>query len=77
MNSASLFSLAGRYQNPIPPRCLAPIDFLKIPAQHAHIQRGLKYKEHKPFGRHYLGVTHTTMCSAVKGTVQRDGSGRK
>jgi hypothetical protein len=29
MNSASL---AGRYDNPIPPRFLAPIDFLKIPA---------------------------------------------
>ncbi len=24
-------SLAGRYDNPIPTRCLAPIDFLKIP----------------------------------------------
>jgi hypothetical protein len=33
MNSASLCSQAGRYENPIPPRCLAPIDFLKIPAQ--------------------------------------------
>jgi hypothetical protein len=33
MNSASLCSLAGRYDNPIPTRCLAPIDFLKIPAQ--------------------------------------------
>ncbi len=33
MNSVSLSSLAGRYENPIPPRCLAPIDFLKIPAQ--------------------------------------------
>jgi hypothetical protein len=32
MNSASLYSLAGRYDNPIPPRFLAPIDFLKIPA---------------------------------------------
>ncbi len=32
MNSASLCSLAGRYENPIPPQCLAPIDFLKIPA---------------------------------------------
>ena len=32
MNSASLCSLAGRYDNPIPTRCLAPIDFLKIPA---------------------------------------------
>ncbi len=33
MNSASLCSLAGRYENHIPPRCLAPIDFLKISAQ--------------------------------------------
>jgi hypothetical protein len=32
MNSASLCSLAGRYENPIPPQCLAPIEFLKIPA---------------------------------------------
>jgi hypothetical protein len=35
MNSASLCSLAGRYNNPIPTRCLAPIDFLKIPAQNS------------------------------------------
>ncbi len=27
-----MYSLAGRYDNPIPARCLAPIDFLKIPA---------------------------------------------
>jgi hypothetical protein len=32
MNSASLCSLAGRYDNPIPTRFLAPIDCLKIPA---------------------------------------------
>jgi hypothetical protein len=32
MNSTSLCSLAGRYDNPIPPRFLVPIDFLKIPA---------------------------------------------
>ena len=31
-NSARLCSLAGRYDNPIPTRFLAPIDFLKIPA---------------------------------------------
>jgi hypothetical protein len=31
-NSASLCSLAGRYDNPIPIRFLAPIDCLKIPA---------------------------------------------
>ncbi len=30
MNSASLWSLAGRYDNPIPPRFLAPIDYLKF-----------------------------------------------
>jgi hypothetical protein len=28
-------------------------------------QRGLKYTEHKPYGRHYLGVTRNTMSSAV------------
>ncbi len=38
MNSASLCSLAGRYDNPIPPRFLAPIDFLKIPALYAHTE---------------------------------------
>ncbi len=31
-NSAMLFSLAGRYENSIPSRFLAPIDCLKIPA---------------------------------------------
>ncbi len=30
MNSASLSSLAGRYDNPLPPRFLAPIDSLKF-----------------------------------------------
>ncbi len=33
INSASPCSLAGRYDNPIPPRFLAPTDFLKFPAQ--------------------------------------------
>jgi hypothetical protein len=32
MNSASLCSQAGRYDDPIPPWFLAPIDCLKIPA---------------------------------------------
>ncbi len=36
MNSASLCSLAGRYDNPIPTRFLAPIDCLKIPTQAIH-----------------------------------------
>ncbi len=38
MNSASLCSLAGRYDNPIPPRFLAPIDFLKIPALYSVVK---------------------------------------
>ncbi len=33
LNSASLCSLAGRYDNPIPPQFLFPIDSLIIPAQ--------------------------------------------
>jgi hypothetical protein len=32
MNSASLCSLAGRYDNPLIPRFIAPIASLKIPA---------------------------------------------
>jgi hypothetical protein len=32
-NSARLCSQAGRYDNPIPTRFLAPVDCLKIPAQ--------------------------------------------
>jgi hypothetical protein len=33
IDSVSLWSLAGRYDNPIPARFLAPIDCSKIPAQ--------------------------------------------
>jgi hypothetical protein len=39
MNFASLYSLAGRYDNPIPTRLLVPIDCLKIPAQGSNTQR--------------------------------------
>jgi hypothetical protein len=39
---------------------------MAVPSKEVSKQRGLKYTEHKPFGRHYLGVTHTTMSSAVK-----------
>ncbi len=42
MNSASLCSLACRYDNPIPPRFLAPIDFLKSPALYIE-QKGGAY----------------------------------
>jgi hypothetical protein len=44
MNSASLSSLAGRYDNPLPPRFLAPIDSLKIPALSINIGSEAKYK---------------------------------
>ncbi len=40
INSASLCSLAGRYNNPIPTRFLAPIDCLKIPEQELGEKRG-------------------------------------
>jgi hypothetical protein len=32
-------------------------------------QIGLKYTEHKPFGRHYLSATRTTMSSAAVHTL--------
>ncbi len=38
MSSASLRSLAGRYDNPLPPRFLAPIDSLKIPVLSRYFQ---------------------------------------
>ncbi len=42
MNSASLCSLAGRYDNPIPPRFLAPIDSLKISALYSKKNMGYR-----------------------------------
>jgi hypothetical protein len=47
INSASLCSLAGRYDNPIPTRCLAPIDFLKIPAQEKKEKKSISKEEEK------------------------------
>ncbi len=44
MNSASLCILAGRYDNPLPPRFLAPIYSLKIPAQNCK-QKQIQYME--------------------------------
>jgi hypothetical protein len=51
-NSPSLCSLAGQYDNPISTRCLAPIDFLKIPAQ-ATWAGGIHFLESIP-GLHKL-----------------------
>ncbi len=39
INSASLCSLVGRYDNPIPTWFPAPIDSLKIPAQYSMFER--------------------------------------
>jgi hypothetical protein len=41
MNSASLCSLACRYDNPISSRFIAPIDFLKIPALYIEQKGGI------------------------------------
>ncbi len=45
-NSASLCSLAGRYDNPIPPRFLAPIDSLKIPARFFFFRKKICISHH-------------------------------
>ncbi len=61
MNSASLCSLAGRYDNPLPPRFLAPIDSLKIqcgPVHHNSPPGSLKkvYKFGRPrICKHFKG----------------------
>ncbi len=39
-------------------------------------QRGLKYTEHKPRGRHYLGATYTTMSFAVRTVILVKGGVR-
>ncbi len=43
MNSASICSLAGRYNNPIPTRFLAPLDRLKIPALYVFLPAFLRF----------------------------------
>jgi hypothetical protein len=54
MNSASLCSLAGRYDNPIPPRFLAPIDCLKIPARIFSIRKSLAGRYDNPIPPRFL-----------------------
>jgi hypothetical protein len=48
LNSTSLCSLAGRYDNPIPTRFLAPIECLKIPALFNYVQTKLAEGERGP-----------------------------
>jgi hypothetical protein len=40
------YAWRGRYDNPIPTRCLAPIDFLKIPAPE-YIPLGIRFSATK------------------------------
>jgi hypothetical protein len=61
MSSASLCSLAYRYDNPIPTRFLAPIDCLEIPAP---VDPQNKYR--RIWSRSWL-IQHL-----VKGTVSQD-----
>ncbi len=60
-NSASLCSLSGRYDNPIPTPFLAPIDCLKIPALVWFGQKSLLH----PYvckGKSYTFQTLIPMC---------------
>jgi hypothetical protein len=55
MNSASPCSPAGRYDNPIPTRFLAPIDYLKIPAQGATFSEGMHIQKAIGFAKLICG----------------------
>jgi hypothetical protein len=60
--------------------CSVTLNFTFICFRYKHfdilrnIQRGLKYTENKPVGLHYLGVTRTTMSSAVHTLTQVEGT---
>jgi hypothetical protein len=51
INAASLCSLAGRYDNPIPSQFLAPIEYLKIPLQVKSLYLSNNYLERKAYLR--------------------------
>jgi hypothetical protein len=57
MNSASLCSLAGRYDNCIPTRLLAPIDFKKISALVLEREQRM---------RHYRLVTEDSIIHFIR-----------
>ncbi len=50
-DSASLCSLAGRYDNPVPTRFLAPVDCSKIPALSRHEKRRVRVACREGAGR--------------------------
>jgi hypothetical protein len=65
MNSASLCSLAGRYDNPMPTQFLAPIDCLKIPAVSNELTRGPPDSELVKHFCLYIGGVHHRRKSAT------------
>jgi hypothetical protein len=76
INSASLFSLAGRFDNPIPTRFLAPIDCLKIQAQLNNLTiispfAGTGSILPNPFLSLQLSLTVST-CYTERGKTQRN-----
>ncbi len=66
MNSASLCCLGGRYENPIPPRFLAPIDFSKIPALSSSVQT---FKESR---NRFQRITSASPWSSLAGRGRYD-----
>ncbi len=70
MNSASLCSLMGRYDNPVPIRFLAPIDCFKNSSSvHRMLvaERQLSEVEEKPF------TSSLNMCPAAAGEMVGGG----
>jgi hypothetical protein len=70
MNSACLCSQAGRYDNPIHARFLAPIDFLKIPALNpTPLFRDFKDAKKLIFSSYFFLITYPqarTLSSVLK-----------
>jgi hypothetical protein len=66
INSASLCSMAARYDNPIPTRCLAPIDFLKIPALHPPL---IRCRKNSPRCTCHWRLSELFLGSMASGTI--------
>jgi hypothetical protein len=62
MNSASLSSLAGRYDNSIPPRFLAPVDSLKIPALAGQYDNSIPIRFLAPTDCLKIPVLSSSLC---------------
>jgi hypothetical protein len=79
IDSASLCSLAGRYDKPIPTRFLAPIDCSKIQEQRA--ERALRYIKHSQDQRGFTEnnsnkiKTKRNQLAVLRIWIQEPGSG--